>query len=144
MGGGGGQKSPKNHPHGLWMFPNEKQNYIWRSVVEYALVRVMNVELFFDLCCMYVSLFKNQRNYYVNNQKKKKKFTRYSENLIFLCRLSNGKKIIIILSSTTYLVLIIFRVYIASGNQEKIYKKEEENYLLCILYRMNVYNVVSF
>jgi len=104
----------------------------------------MNVELFFDLCCMYVSLFKNQRNYYVNNQKKKNKITRYSENLIFLCRLSNGKKIIIILSSTTYLVLIIFRVYIASENQEKIYKKEEENYLLCILHRMNVYNVVSF
>ena len=22
MGGRGGQKSPKNHPHGLWMFPN--------------------------------------------------------------------------------------------------------------------------
>ena len=22
MGGEGGQKSPKNHPHGLWMFPN--------------------------------------------------------------------------------------------------------------------------
>ena len=65
---------------------------IWRSVVEYALVRVMNVELFFDLCCMYVSLFKNQRNYYVNNQKKKNKITRYSENLIFLCRLSNGEK----------------------------------------------------
>ena len=21
MGGRGGQKSPKNHPHGLWMFP---------------------------------------------------------------------------------------------------------------------------
>ena len=32
---------------------------IWRSVVEYALVRVMNVELFFELCCMYVSVFKN-------------------------------------------------------------------------------------
>ena len=25
IGGRGGQKSPKNHPHGLWMFPNTQE-----------------------------------------------------------------------------------------------------------------------
>ena len=73
------------------------------------------------------------------------KITRYSEYLIFLCVFQMVKKIIIIvLSTTTYLVLIIFRVYISFWKSRKNYKKEEENYLLCILYRMNVYNVASF